>query len=198
MFIEASPGRSRLRGVMRHHRLLALLLAALPALGLAAPLKVDPSAVKLTVDAHATMHSFTGTVAHPAVTVEADPAAGAITAATVRFAWADLKTGDKARDKEMLEWATAKSAEGVFILVKLAPGGSADAFTATGTLALNGQTRELSFPVKIVRTAAGWDISGEAKIDHRDWGLPKIRKFGMLTVDPVVTIRFALSASPGA
>ncbi|MFT3830545.1 MAG: YceI family protein [Opitutaceae bacterium] len=183
---------------MRHRRLLALLLAAMPALGLAAPLQVNPSTVKLTVDARATMHSFTGAVANPAVSIEGDAASGTITAATVRFAWADLKTGDKARDRDLLEWATAKSAEGVFTLVKLTPGASADAFTAAGTLALNGQTRELSFPVKIVRTTAGWDISGEAKIDHRDWGLPKIRKFGMLTVDPVVTIRFALAAAPGA
>jgi polyisoprenoid-binding protein YceI len=183
---------------MRFHHLLLVALAALPVFSVAAPLQVNPSAVTLTVDVHATMHSFTGNAGNPIVALDGDAATGRISAGTVRFAWADLKTGDKSRDKEMAAWATTKSPEGVFTLVTLAPGASADAFTATGTLALNGQTREISFPVKIVRTSIGWDISGETTIDHRDWGLPKIRKFGFLTVDPTVTIRFALSASAGA
>ena len=181
---------------MFHRYLLLVCAALLPAFLAAAPLAVDPASVKIEVDVHATMHGFTGKLDTATVTLDGD--AAAIAAATVRFVWTDLKTGDTSRDKEMVAWATAKSPEGVFTLAKLEPAAAADSFTATGTLALNGQPREISFPVKIVKTATGWTVAGETKIDHRDWGLPKIRKFGMLTVDPVVTIRFSLAAKPAA
>ena len=178
-------------------RFLLLACAVLfPVFAAAAPFTVDPASIKIEVAARATMHGFTGKLDSALVTLDADAATGTISAATVRFAWADLKTGDTARDKEMLAWATAKSPEGVFLLVKLAPGTAADTFTATGTLTLNGPSREISFPATIAKTAAGWAVSGTATIDHRNWGLPKIRKFGMLTVNPVVTITFALTAKP--
>ncbi|MBK8479267.1 MAG: YceI family protein [Opitutaceae bacterium] len=180
-------------------RLLLLACAVLfPVFAAAAPFTVDPASIKIEVAARATMHGFTGKLDSAIVTLDADASTGTISAATVRFAWADLKTGDAARDKEMLTWATAKSPEGVFLLVKLAPGATADTFTATGSLALNGQSREISFPVTITKTAAGWAVRGSTTIDHRNWGLPKIRKFGMLTVAPAVTISFALVAKPAA
>lgn len=181
------------------NRFLLLLCAALlPVFATAAPLVVDPASVKIEVAVRASMHGFAGKLDTATVTLDGDRAAGTIAAATVRFAWMDLKTGDTGRDKEMLAWATAKSPEGVFLLIKLVPAAPADTFTATGSLALNGQSREISFPVTITKSAAGWAISGTATIDHRDWGLPKIRKFGMLTVNPVVTLTFALTAKPAA
>ena len=183
---------------MLPRRSLLALLALVPTFLVATPLTVDPATVKIEVEARATMHGFTGKLDTATVALEGDPASGAITAATVRFAWADLKTGDKARDKEMLAWAAGKNPDGVFKLATLAPTAGTDTFTASGSLALNGQTRDLSFPVKVARTAAGWTIAGETKIDHRDWGLPKIRKFGLLTVDPIVVIRFSLNAKAGA
>lgn len=180
---------------MLPRRLLPVLLALLPAAAFAAPLVVDASATKLSVEVHATMHSFTGVVGHPAIALEGDTATGAITAATVRFAWSDLKTGDTARDREMVAWASPKDPAGTFTLGSLASAAQSDSFNATGLLTLNGQSREIRFPVQIVRTAPGWVVSGEVAIDHREWGLPKIRKFGVLTVDPTVTIRFTLSAA---
>lgn len=176
-------------------RLSLALLFALPIFGSAAPLTVNPDSVKIEVDARATMHGFTGRLDKADVALETTPAGDAIASASVRFAWADLKTGDKGRDKEMLAWATAKSPDGAFLLLKLAPTSAANTYTASGSLSLNGESREISFPITIVHGATGWSVSGETKIDHRDWGLPKIRKFGMLTVDPVVTIRFSLTAA---
>lgn len=176
-------------------RLLSIAcLALLPVFAAAGPLVVDPASVKIEITVRATMHGFTGKLDTTTVTLDGD--AASIAAATVRFAWADLKTGDTARDKEMLAWATAQSPEGVFLLGKLTPASAAGTFTASGSLALNGQTHEISFPATIAKTAAGWAVSGTATIDHRNWGLPKIRKFGMLTVNPVVTITFALAAKP--
>lgn len=183
---------------MMRRFLLLVCAALLPPLAAAAPLAVDPASVKIEVVVKATMHGFTGKLDAATVALDGDAAAGTVAAATVRFAWADLKTGDPARDKEMLAWATAQSPEGVFTLAKLTPAPTADTFTATGSLALNGQPRDISFPVKIAKGAAGWTISGTTQIDHRDWGLPKIRKFGLLTVDPVVTITFTLVAKPAA
>ncbi len=192
-----SRGRGIFLGMLPRRSFLALL-ALLAPLAFAAPLTVDPASVKIEVDVHATLHGFTGQLAATTVTLDGDPATGAIATASVRFAWMDLKTGDTARDKEMVAWATAHNAAGVFTLAKLSPTSGPETFTATGTLALNGQTRDVTFPVKITHTAAGWTIAGETKIDHRDWGLPKIRKFGMLTVDPIVLIRFSLAAQPRA
>mgnify|MGYP001454578624 CR=1 FL=1 len=183
---------------MLHRALLLAGVALLPLFATATPLVVDPASVKIEVTVKATMHGFTGKLDTATVTLDGDAAAGTVATATVRFAWADLKTGDTARDKEMLAWATAQSPEGVFTLAKLTPAPTADTFTATGALALNGQTRDLSFPVKIAKTATGWTITGETQIDHRNWGLPKIRKFGLLTVDPIVTITFALATKPAA
>ena len=183
------------RAAMLPRRLLPVLLALLPAAAPAAPLVVDPAATKLAVEVRATMHSFTGVVGHPAIALEGDDATGAITGATVRFAWSDLKTGDTARDRELVAWASAKEPAGAFTLTTLSPTPHADTFTATGTLTLNGVSREIRFPAQIARTPHGWTISGAVALDHRDWGLPKIRKFGLLTVDPTVTIRFTLSAA---
>ncbi len=176
-------------------RLSLALLLALPVFAFAAPLSVDPASVRIEVEARATMHGFTGRLAKADVALETTPAGDALAAASVRFAWSDLKTGDKARDREMLAWATARSPDGAFLLLELEPTSGPDTYTASGSLSLNGETRDIAFPVKIARDAAGWSLSGETRIDHRDWGLPKIRKFGFLTVDPVVAIRFSLTAS---
>jgi len=182
---------------MRH--LLLVFGAALAApFASAVPLTVDPASIKIEVVVHATMHGFTGKLDKAVVHLDGDPAAGTLTQADVSFAWADLKTGDTGRDKEMLTWAgAAKNAAGRFVLKTLASDAKG-ILTATGALELAAQTHEISFPVTVAKTAAGWSVSGEAKFDHRDWGLPKIRKFGMLTVDPVVTVRFALAAKAGS
>lgn len=180
---------------MRAHSLFLALFALLPALLPAAPLNVVADSVKIEVVVRATMHGFTGKLDHAAVALASEPGSGAILSATVGFAWADLKTGDTARDKEMVAWATAHAPAGSFSLTTLTPAAAPDSYTAAGSLTLNGQTKAITFPAKIVRTATGWTISGLVAIDHRDWGLPKIRKFGFLTVDPNVTIRFSLAAT---
>jgi len=162
----------------------------------AVPFAVDPAALKIEVVIHSTMHTFTAKLDPATVVLDGDPAAGTFAQADVRFAWADLKTGDTARDKEMLTWAgAAKNPGGHFVLKTLAAD-SKGVLTAGGSLELAAQTHDISFPVTVAKAATGWSVSGETKIDHRDWGLPKIRKFGMLTVDPVVTVRFTFVAKP--
>lgn len=174
-------------------RLLALACFLLTlAAATAAPLAVVPGSASVEVAVRATGDSFTAKLAKSEIALAGDPATGAIATADVRFNWADLKTGKDARDKEMLKWAGAdKNPAGHFALSKLAAAADG-ALTATGTLELAGQSHELSFPVKVARTDADWTVSGETPLDHRLWGLPKIRKFAVLTVDPVVTVRFAL------
>ena len=50
----------------------------------------------------------------------------------------------------------------------------------------------------IVPSATAWSLDGEAVLDTRDFGLPIIRMFGLLTVDPQVKVRFHLQAKPSA
>ena len=62
----------------------------------------------------------------------------------------------------------------------------------------DGKEKAVDFPVTIVPSAAQWSLDGEAVIDTRDFGLPIIRMFGLLTVDPQVKVRFHLQAKPAA
>lgn len=168
------------------------LAVLLPGWTRAAELSVADGAT-LEVDIHATGHSFTAKLEHFDATLEGDAAAHRVDRATVRFRWAELKTGKDARDKEMMKWAGAEqNPEGRFVLEKLTPQGDGGALQATGTLELAGQSHPISFPVKIETAADSWKISGEATLDHRDWGLKKIRKLGVMSVDPIVKVHFTV------
>jgi len=50
----------------------------------------------------------------------------------------------------------------------------------------------VSFPVKITADHRLTTIDGMAAVDTREFGLPIIRMFWVLTVDPVVHVRFHL------
>jgi polyisoprenoid-binding protein YceI len=120
---------------------------------------------------------------------------GAVTTSKVAFHFNDVKTGNEKRDREMNEWQqTEKFPEGEFTLDSLttvAPG----KFTVRGRLTFHGSTHELSFPAAISRDGVAVTVDGEAVVDTRVFGLPVIRKFAVLKVDPLVTVRFHLAGN---
>ena len=101
---------------------------------------------------------------------EKQPAAGVL---DVKVQIASVDTQDKERD-EMLAGAdlldTSRFPVAHYVantFAKRADGG----LDAVGKLTLRGVTRELRLPLKIVRTASGLDLSGEAAIKRLDYGV---------------------------
>lgn len=178
-------------------KLFALVMAGLlPVLGAAAPapLVIDRAQSHIEIVVKATVDSFTGRLD----AYEADIAAegGQVTAATIRFRFADVRTGKDGRDEAMHEWQdTPKHPDGVFTLRSFAPTEVAGRLIAQGTLRFHDVTREIEFPVSITTDRTLYAIDGQAGINTQDFGLPIIRKLGLLKVDPLVKVRFHLQGT---
>ncbi len=166
---------------------------ATPALRATEPavLAVDTASSKIEIAVKVTVDSFVGRLDAYQANIAVDPASHAVTHATLDFRWADVKTGKAERDKQMNEWQHSDEfPTGQFTLVNLAPANAAGSQQASGTLALHGHTHDVTFPVTIRMNGNVETIDGDAPVDVRDYGLPVIRKFGLLKVDPVVHVRF--------
>ena len=161
-------------------------------------LALDRAHSKVEVAVRATVDSFVATLADydAALTTTAD--GGQIAGAAFHFKFADLKTGKAERDRQMNEWQeTTTYPDGEFTLAALEPLGDGR-FTARGALRLHGVSKPLAFPVTITSDRTLFAVSGEAPLDTREFGLSPIRKFAVLKVNPVVTVKFHLQAARAA
>lgn len=176
--------------------LLSLLLAAsAPATAAEVGLAVDKAQSRVEIVVKATVDSFTGTLADYEPVIRVDRDTGRVLSAEVGFHFADVKTGKADRDEQMLSWEEAdKFPDGGFKLTRLTPLPEGR-MTADGVLTFHGVSREISFPVTITTDRRLFALDGEAVIDTRTFGLPVIRKFGLLKVDPLVRIRFHLQGA---
>jgi polyisoprenoid-binding protein YceI len=173
--------------------LLSLILA-LPLSAAPQKLTVDPSASSVTFIGHATGHAVHGSLANwqldLTIAEDSDIPDMAVFSANV----ADLTTEHKKRDAEMMHWIEPeKGAEIRFELTEISPAG--DGHEAKGKLVLHGITLPIAIPVQINRDGNNLTLTGEVVIDHQLWGLPKIRKFGLLTVAPEVDVAFTVSGT---
>lgn len=163
------------------------------------PLVIDPARSTFEVAVRATMDSFTGRLAAYAVQMRADPASGAITAASLAFRFADLQTGNPKRDAAMLAWIGAAHPDGRFELTRLEPATGAR-LQAHGNLTLHGVTRPIEFPVAVTTDHSVYALDGEVTVDHRQFDLPIIKLMLLIKVNPLVQVRFhlqgALAAQP--
>lgn len=180
---------------MRSIRILGLLLF-LPVVLAAADrtLKVDRSRSYVDVDVKATVDSFTARLDAYDLRATVDDK-GRVKTAVLAFRFADLKTGKPDRDAAMLEWLGGKEPVGRFELglLALTPSGQGQ---VSGNLTFHGRTVLVEFPVNIAPADGVRVITGECTIDYRNWGLKKYRKLGVLTVDPMVTVRFKFTGTP--
>jgi len=178
---------------MKAFRLLASL-CLLPLLLVAAerPLKIDRGRSFVDVDVDATKNFTAHLDAYDAKVTED---AGKIKSAVFTFKFTDLKTGNKDRDAQMIEWLGGGVPEGRFELGNLAvtPNGIGQ---ASGRLIFHGVTERIEFPVTVTREDGAYVITGETTIDHRNWKLKVIRKAFLFTVDPEVKIRFKFTGTP--
>lgn len=158
-----------------------------------AALGIDTANSKIEIAVKVTVDSFVGHLDAYQASIALDPGTHAVQTASLSFRWSDVKTGKPERDKQMNEWQHSEEyPTGQFTLVNLAPAGATGTQQASGTLALHGHTHEVTFPVTIHLNGNVESIDGDAPVDVRDYGLPVIRKFGVLKVDPVVHVRFHL------
>lgn len=176
---------------MRSLRPLALLLLlplALPAADRAIKVDRTRSFVEADVDATVDFTARLDAYELKATVDEKDRPKTAVLA----FKFADLKTGKPERDAEMIAWLGGNDPAGRFELgiLALTPSGQGQ---ASGNLTFHGQTHLIEFPVNVVQTDGALVITGETRIDHRNWGLKKFRKLGVLTVNPEVKIRFKVT-----
>lgn len=175
---------------------LVLMLSSVRLSAAPEALVVDATRSRVEIVVKATVDSFTGQLDayKAAITVDG----GRVTAATLKFNFSDVHTGKEGRDEAMHEWQeTAKHPDGVFTLAALEP--AADGrFNARGTLVLHGVSREIVFTVSVITDGSLYAIDGVAPLDTRDFGLPVIRKFGLLKVEPQVKVRFHLQGTAKA
>jgi polyisoprenoid-binding protein YceI len=172
-----------------------ILAGALPAFAMAAPtpliVAADQSRVEIVVKA--TVDSFTGQLSTylPEITVDG----GRVIAAKIDFKFTDVRTGKDARDEAMHDWQeTAKHPLGSYVLTSITtdPEGH---LIAHGKITFHEVTREITFPISVTTDRTLYAIDGEASLDTREFGLPLIRKFMVLKVDPIVKVRFHLQGS---
>lgn len=170
-----------------------LLLSALAPLALAAAPKalvVDTDHSKVEIAVKATVDSFQGQLERYTAAVAIDPENNQVSSASFSFKFADVKTGNKGRDEEMNKWqGTAAHPTVTFRLVKI---DGDKTRTAHGLLTLHDVEKPVDFPVSVAADRGLYSIDGETVVDTTAFGLPVIRKFMVLKVDPKVTVRFHL------
>jgi len=181
-------------------KLLAFLLTCLGLTTLAVAadgrhLTVDQAHSRVEIVVKATADSFVGRLENYEAVIEVDPAQAKVISAEFGFQFSAVKTGKADRDAQMNTWQqTERFPGGSFKLTALTPGANGR-YVAHGQLLFHGVTQELSFPVSITTDKVLYSVDGEAALDTRTFGLPIIRKFGLLKVDPLVTVRFHLQGS---
>jgi len=155
-------------------------------------LVLDPARSSIEVQVHATFDSFLGRLEKFRSDIVIDPAHARTRRAVVSFAFADLKTGRPGRDRDMLAWSENNQYPVVEFRMETlvqTPGAPAQAH---GSLKIHGIEHATTFPVSFLIDGPLYAIDGEVALDYRDFGLPVIRKFFVLTVDPRLLVRFHL------
>lgn len=155
-------------------------------------LVLDNQRSTIEVQVHATFDSFAGKLSRFRTDIAVDPEQQRTTRARLSFDFADLQTGRERRNHDMLVWTDHDrfpSVEFEMESLEPTPGGPA---MVRGNLMLHGITHAVAFPVSFLTEGSLYAIDGEVVIDYRDYGLPVIRKFYILTVDPSLRIRFHL------
>ncbi len=160
------------------------------------PLAVDAAQSRVEVAVKATFDSFVGKLENFEAVIMIDPESGGIVRARFAFRFADVKTGNEDRDAAMHEWQdTPAHPEGVFTLGSIERDEAGTGLRARGTLVLHDRSKELVFPVSVTHDHDAYAIDGDATVDTREFGLPIIRKFKILKVDPEVHVRFHLQGA---
>lgn len=151
-------------------------------------LKVDKSKSRIHVDGKSTGHTFTGTLQDYTAKVSGNP--GDLEPSSFQLSWkfSDLKTADKKRDQNMVEWLGGGSPKGSFKFLKTWEKGGRK--YAQGEITIHGVSKVINFPYTAKKDGNWVTIDGTAKLDYEDFKLPIIRALAVMTVDPKLSVRF--------
>lgn len=139
-----------------------------------------------------TVHDFTAEVNAPLVTVETGAGPAGLKSASVLMKFANVRTGDTDRDKDMMKRFDAATHPDITYTVKTFETDKAGAIIAKGELTWHGVTKEVNIPVTLTRKGDELEVDATFTLDHRDWGMKKVRSMLMLTVDPVLKLTLKL------
>ena|GEM_PF-567464 len=180
---------------MKMHSILlsSALLCLASATARAGNFVVDKSQSELAADMHASpSHNFTTVAKDYACDIEIDPDSLRITKATCRFEFEALDSGKDSRDKKMRKWMNIERyPEASYTMEKLTATGKPGSYLAEGVFTMHGTSLPLNIQVRLERTGDEITLTGESELDHREWGLEKVRLL-FFSVDPLLKPRFRL------
>ncbi len=156
------------------------------------PWRMDPQRSVIEVGVRSTLETFQCRVARFDAQVTMERGTQRIEQAAVTFVLADVKTGRARRDEDLLAWGGAEGSPTLsFRLTEMtrAEGGK---LLVRGTVTMHGVEKTVSFPVRSLVEGSLHTFDGAAVIDYRDFGLPVIRKYLILSVNPRLEVRFHL------
>jgi polyisoprenoid-binding protein YceI len=175
--------------------LLAAALCSMPGGLRGALLVVDKHESRIQIQVKATLSSFVARLPDYDAAITVASASGRVESVQFNANFDGVKTGLTARDADMNEWQETDQFPRLrFVLTSLQPG-ERGTYLARGLLLLHGVQEAISFPVAITTDRRLLAVDGELAVDTRDFGLPIIRKFFFLTVNPVVHLRFHLQGN---
>ncbi len=170
---------------------LLVLLGCFCGAATGAVLLIDPSQSKIEVAVSSTASSFTAKLQKYQAAIEHDAAKPLPTKAELTFDFKDLKTGVEGRDAHMLKWLEySKHPKASFRLTSWKENGQEP--LAQGELTIHGVQRIIQLPVTVNQRNGVYEIEGAVGLDYRDFGLPRIRKALVFSVDPKLEIKFRL------
>jgi len=155
-------------------------------------LELDPERSSLEVQVQSTFTTFHGTLSRFQANIRVDAAHQQVVRAEIHFAFADLKSGIALRDRHMREWEDAEHYPDVTFRLDSVEAAPGNRLLVHGGLILHGIEHAISLPVSLLVAGPVYAIDGEVEVDYRDFGLPMIHRFGLLTVEPRLVVRFHL------
>jgi polyisoprenoid-binding protein YceI len=152
---------------------------------------IDPDVSRIEIAVRLSMGSFKGVLEKYDARIQIAAGDKSTRAAELDFDFADLKTGNKRRDKDMLKWMDYENhPKGSFRLEELAAQG--EQLEARGTVTIHGVSKPIAFPVTIAVEGKHVTAEGSAKLNFLDFDLKPIRKMLFITVKPEMIIDFHL------
>jgi polyisoprenoid-binding protein YceI len=153
--------------------------------------EIDPDVSRIGIAVRFSMGSFKGVLEKFDARIQIATGDKSTRAAELDFDFADLKTGNKRRDKDMLKWMDYENhPKGSFRLEDLAAQG--EQLEARGTVTIHGVSKPIAFPVTIAVEGEHVTAEGSAKLNFLDFDLKPIRKMLFITVKPEMIIDFHL------
>lgn len=138
-------------------------------------------------------HQFTCELTGFDLELRLDPEAHSISASTLTFPFEKLVSGNAKRDRKMNKWMeVAQHPDIQFKLDNIAQ--TAEGTRAQGMLRMHGVEQAIEFPCEWKAAQGVFSIDGHYTLDHRQWGLPKIRLL-VFTVKPELEISFHLEGT---